>query len=77
MVKTRHGDASAMPQTGGDGVIRLILIAEAVGIVGPEQGYIRSGNLTIKPLRFGICTFGNVWALIMSLSAISLFCARM
>lgn len=59
MVKTRPRRNAA---NGGDGVIRLILIAEAFDIVCLKLSCIPSGNLTIKALRLGICIFSNVWA---------------
>ena len=38
--------------------------------------YIASGKRTINPSRFGICTLGSVCAFIVSVSPISLFCAK-
>ena len=46
------------------------------GLPKPACAYIASGKRTINPSRFGICTLGNVCALIVSFSPISLFCAK-
>jgi len=40
-------------------------------------GGVRSGKRVMKPLRFGICTFGSVWALMVASVSISLFWAKM
>jgi hypothetical protein len=42
----------------------------------PYWSGVRSGKRVMKPLRFGICTFGSVWALIVASASISLFWAK-